>query len=82
MLHHGYPGRISTTGNLAFPYSPSDFNAGEVYRFSLYHLLRVDDPSALFPVDIVDIARDNQIAEPTAEPVAYHEADRRRRRHP
>jgi hypothetical protein len=56
MLHHGYPGRISTAGNLAFPYSPSDFKAGEVYRFSLYHLLRVDDPCALFPVEIVDVA--------------------------
>jgi hypothetical protein len=31
MLPHGYPGRISTAGNLAFPYSPSDFKAGEVY---------------------------------------------------
>ena len=70
MLHHGYPGRISTAGNLAFPYSPSDFKAGEVYQFSLYHLLRVDDPSALFPVDILDIAGDTQIAELTAEPVS------------
>ncbi len=55
MLHHGYPGRISTAGNLAFPYSPSDFKGGEVYRFSLYHLLRVDDPSDLFPIDLVDV---------------------------
>ena len=70
MLHHGYRGRISTAGNLAFPYSPSDFKAGEVYQFSLYHLLQVDDPSALFPVDILDIAGDTQIAELTAEPVS------------
>ena len=56
MLHFGYKGRISTAGNLAFPYSPSDFTGGEVYRFSLYHLLTVTDPTALFPVDISQIA--------------------------
>ncbi|WP_296746948.1 acyclic terpene utilization AtuA family protein [Mesorhizobium sp.] len=50
MLHFGYPGRISTAGNLAFPYSPSDFKAGQVYEFSLYHLLEVDSPRSLFPV--------------------------------
>jgi hypothetical protein len=55
MLHHGYPGRISTAGNLAFPYSPSDFTGGEVYRFSLYHLLVVSDPRTLFPVQIADV---------------------------
>ena len=38
MLRYGYPGRRSTAGNLAFPYSPSDFHAGEVYMFSIYHL--------------------------------------------
>ena len=47
MLHYGYPGRVSTAGNLAFPYSPSDLKAGEVYRFSVYHLLPVDDPPQL-----------------------------------
>lgn len=60
MLHHGYPGRISTAGNLAFPYSPSDFKAGAVYQFSLYHLLRVDDPDALFDVQLVQISEDAQ----------------------
>lgn len=50
MLHFGYQGRKSTAGNLAFPFSPSDFKAGEVYEFSLYHLLEVDDPSGYFPI--------------------------------
>jgi len=50
MLHYGYPGRVSTAGNLAFPYSPSDLKAGEVYRFSVYHLLPIEDPVACFPV--------------------------------
>jgi hypothetical protein len=48
MLHYGYEGRRSTAGNLAFPYSPSDFHAGEVYIFSVYHILATEDPAALF----------------------------------
>jgi hypothetical protein len=55
MLHYGYPGRISTAGNLAFPYSPSDFKAGEVYQFSIHHLLQVADPCAPFPIEYMDI---------------------------
>jgi len=51
MLHYGYEGRRATAGNLAFPYSPSDLKAGEVYAFSVYHLLEVDDPAALFPIE-------------------------------
>lgn len=52
MLHHGYAGRISTAGNLAFPYSPSDLKAGEVFTFSLYHLAEVEDPCAFFPMEL------------------------------
>jgi hypothetical protein len=52
LLHYGYPGRKSTAGNLAFPYSPSDISAGAVYTFSIYHLLEVDDPAALFTMEI------------------------------
>jgi hypothetical protein len=56
LLHFGYPGRISTAGNLAFPYSPSDFQVGQVYQFSLYHLLEVDDPRSLFsPIKISEL---------------------------
>ncbi|PMQ02501.1 MAG: 3-methylaspartate ammonia-lyase [Dictyoglomus sp. NZ13-RE01] len=40
LLHYGYPGRISTAGNLAFPFSPSDVIWGEVFRFSIYHLIK------------------------------------------
>lgn len=52
MLHYGYKGRISTAGNLAFPFSPSDFSCGQVYNFTLYHLLTVEDPRSLFPVTV------------------------------
>lgn len=51
MLHFGYDGRISTAGNLAFPFSPSDCKMGEVYEFNVYHLMKVADPASLFPVE-------------------------------
>ncbi len=43
MLHYDYQGRKSTSGNLAFPFSPSDFKLGPVFVFSLYHLCEVDN---------------------------------------
>ncbi len=52
MLHFGYDNRKSTAGNLAFPFSPSDFKVGEVYEFALYHLMEVDSPTEHFPVKI------------------------------
>jgi hypothetical protein len=54
LLHYGFPGRKATAGNLAFPFAPSDVPLGPVYRFNVYHLLRVDDPSALFPLELVE----------------------------
>jgi len=56
LLHWGYPNRISTAGNLAFPFSPSDAKMGPVFEFSLYHLMPVDDPAA-FPYKIVNIGK-------------------------
>lgn len=50
MLHFGYEGRISTAGNLAFPFSPSDCKVGEVYEFNVYHLMQVDSPTEYFPI--------------------------------
>ena len=57
LLHYGYPGRISTAGNLAFPFSPSDLAAGPVFEFSVYHLLEIDadEIERLFPVEIVHV---------------------------
>ena len=48
LLHYGYPGRVATAGNLAFPFSPSDTPAGAVYEFALYHLMPID-PHTAFP---------------------------------
>ncbi len=50
LLHHGYPGRLSTAGNLAFPFTPSELAAGEAYGFCLYHLLDGEDPAQIFHV--------------------------------
>lgn len=55
LLHIGYPGRISTAGNLAFPFSPSDLDMGAVHRFSLHHLLPVSDPLELFPIRVEQV---------------------------
>jgi len=52
MLHFGYAGRKSTAGNLAFPFSPSDFKVGEAFAFSLYHLMEVSDPLECFPITL------------------------------
>ncbi|MBF8273322.1 MAG: hypothetical protein HW380_2427 [Magnetococcales bacterium] len=55
LLHFGFPGRLTTAGNLAFPYSPSDFAVGAAYEFSLYHLMEVADPRANFPLSCLEI---------------------------
>ena len=54
-LHSGFKGRKATGGNLAFPFSPSDFAGGPVYEFNVYHLMEVDDPKNLFTVEFEDI---------------------------
>jgi hypothetical protein len=55
MLHYHYDGIVNTSGNLAFPYSPSDLELGPVYAFSAYHLMKVDTPMELFPVNQEDL---------------------------
>lgn len=54
-LHHGYKGRKSTAGNLAFPFAPSDIPFGPVYEFSVYHLMGTGDPNALFPMELREV---------------------------
>ena len=51
LLHYGYPNRKSTAGNLAFPFAPSDIEFGPVYKFTIYHLVNVDDPNELFKIE-------------------------------
>lgn len=55
LLHATYPDRISTAGNLAFPFTPPEIAAGDAYRFSIYHVMQVDELAPLFPVNIRDM---------------------------
>ena len=55
LLHAPFPGRISTAGNLAFPFTPPELTAGDAYRFSVYHIMQVDDLAALFPVGVEQV---------------------------
>ena len=55
LLHHGFPGRLSTGGNIAFPFTPPELPGGAAYRFSIYHLIEVDSDEDMFPVSIENI---------------------------
>ncbi len=55
LLHHGFPGRLSTAGNIAFPFTPPEVACGTAYRFSLFHVMEVDELAPLFPVSLEKI---------------------------
>lgn len=55
LLHAPFPGRISTAGNLGFPFTPPELTAGDAYRFSIYHIMDVDELAPLFPTAIETI---------------------------
>jgi len=42
LQHYDYRGRIATGANVAFPYSPAEIDMGEVYEFSVYHIVDKD----------------------------------------
>ncbi len=54
-LHCGFEGRKATAGNLAFPFSPSDFQGGPVYEFHIYHLMELEDAGAPFEVEFARV---------------------------
>lgn len=55
VLHLPYPGQMATAGNVAIPLNPPENPIGPVCRFSLYHLMQVDSPLALFPFHIEEV---------------------------
>jgi hypothetical protein len=55
LLHYSYEGQKNNAGNLAFLHSPSEIDGGPAFVFSLYHLMEVDDPAALFPVHLEEL---------------------------
>ena len=50
LMHAPYPGRIATAGNLASPFTPLEIPLGQACEFNVYHLMKVDSPTALFPI--------------------------------
>ncbi|KAM6509421.1 hypothetical protein FSOLCH5_012422 [Fusarium solani] len=52
ILHFPYPGQVATTGNFASPLSPHEQDAGGVFKFSLYHLVDLNEgeETSLFPI--------------------------------
>ena len=55
LLHHGFPGRLSTAGNTAFPFTPPEVAAATAYRFNVYHVMDVDALAPFFPVHLEDL---------------------------
>lgn len=55
MLHTDFPNRMCISGNLAFPFSPSDISVGDVFDFDVWHTVELDDPLGPFPMDLREI---------------------------
>ncbi|MBE6606323.1 MAG: DUF1446 domain-containing protein [Ruminococcaceae bacterium] len=56
-LHCDYIERKSSAGNVAFPFSPSDIHVGEVYEFSVFHLVKVDSLSETVKTKIEEVGK-------------------------
>ncbi len=54
-LHAPYPGQLATGGNMAFPITPMELPTGPVCAFTIYHLMAVDSPTALFPITYLEV---------------------------
>lgn len=55
LLHFGYPGRLSTGGNLAFPLTPPEVSVGTAYRFSVYHIMQAPDLAQMFSLSVEEV---------------------------
>ena len=53
-LHASFEQRLCTGGNLAFAFTPSEWEAGISYRFTLYHVLHGVSPDELFVHEVHD----------------------------
>ncbi len=61
ILHFPYDGQLATTGNFASPLSPQEQDAGEVFKFSVYHLIDLEpgEETELFPVTLKTFSSTN-----------------------
>ncbi|RKP57903.1 acyclic terpene utilization AtuA family protein [Pararobbsia silviterrae] len=55
LLHSDFAGRMCREGNMAFPFSPSDIERGEVFEFMLNHIVLPDDPLEMFPIEYEEV---------------------------
>lgn len=55
LLHFGYEGRLSTGGNIAFPFTPPEISVGTAYKFNVYHIMETERLRELFPMTVEDI---------------------------
>jgi hypothetical protein len=59
LLHLPYPGRLTTAGNVAIAFSPSDVYVGETYVYNIWHLLPLDGDERydVFETQVVEFPR-------------------------
>lgn len=55
LIHFPYLVRLTTGRNLAFLFIPPEILFGDAYEPNMYHLMEVDNPLALFPVELYTI---------------------------
>jgi hypothetical protein len=58
VLHMDYPGRLTTAGNIAIPFSPREIPMGPVYTFNIWHLLPLKDPCEPFHITVCQFPRE------------------------
>lgn len=75
ILHFPYEGQLATAGNFASPLAPQEQDAGEVFRFNIYHLidLKPGEEVGWFPISQKVIDTHNK---PCSEPVRLHAMDK------
>lgn len=76
ILHFAYRDQVATTGNFASPLSPHEQDAGAVFKFSLYHLVDLDEGEeySIFPIQTHVISSASVQASPLPLPPAFDEA--------
>lgn len=76
ILHFAYPDQVATTGNFASPLSPHEQDAGAVFKFSLYHLVDLDDGEefSIFPIQTHTIGSGSVRAAPIPLPPSFDDA--------
>ena len=67
-IHGPYPGQLATAGNFQFPFA--EVPQGAMPEFCIYHLMIMDDPVGVWPVDVMTLA-------PSSEDNSQSQIDKR-----